>query len=140
MLSRRKLRKTEQLSHLHLVTSIGKLKEALMEIESHSVSLKKLEKKQALLREQMHICRNVFKQKIKIAFTHRGKQRPLKDLIAELSHFIEGNSENGSSSDDCAPESFVGREILHRFNSFHATHLQAECVYKHIAPSITPYI
>ena len=25
-------------------------------------------------------------------------------------------------------------------NSFHATHIQAECVYKHIAPSIKPFI
>ena len=36
------------------------------------------------------------------------------------------------------------REIIscERFtvNSFHATRIQAECVYKHIAPSIKPYI
>ena len=119
-LEKRATEERERLSNLHLITSTEELQEALSEIDSQSLnSKKKYDKKRALIREQVNIWKKVLKQNIKIPFTHKGRQRPMKDLIMELSQFISANSNKGSSAEptcECSPESLVGKEILHKFD------------------------
>ena len=101
-----------------MITSTKELKHALSEIDKLPNLSKKSEKKHALLKEQVNIRKKVLKQSIKIPFTHKGRQRPLKDLIMELSHFIA--EKEGSESAECtsqfSPESLVGKEICDRFD------------------------
>ena len=113
VLEQRAKEERARLSNLHLITT-EELKQALSEIDCQSLSSKKkCEKKHSLIREQLNM-----KQTIKLPFTHKGRQRPMKDIIVEFSHAIEVNSDERSlaeSSCECSPESLVGREILHRF-------------------------
>lgn len=77
----RAVKERDQLSQLHLITSCEELKKALSEIDELPVSVKKKsESKRALLREQINIRKKVLKQNINIPFTHRGRQRALKDV------------------------------------------------------------
>lgn len=116
----RAIKERERLSNLHLITTTNELKHALSEIDSQSLSSKKkCEKKRALVREQLNIRKKVLNQVIKLPFTHKGRQRPIDDIIQEFSHVIEANSDVGASavsSCEYSAESLVGREILHRFD------------------------
>ena len=112
VLEQRAKEERARLSKLHLITT-EELKQALSEIDCQSLSSKKkCEKKHSLIREQLNIRKKLLKQTIKLPFTHKGRQRPMKDIIVEF------NSDEGSlpeSSCECSPESLIGREILHRF-------------------------
>lgn len=110
----------ERLANLPLMNTKAQLDEALANIESQSMTAKKKsDRKRALIREQVRIRKNLLKQNIKIPITEKGRQRPLKKLIDDLTHFIESNSSNSSdychASDELTPESLIGRDILHRF-------------------------
>ena len=119
VLEQRAKEERAKLSNLHLIKTTEELKQALCEIDCQSLnSKKKCEKKRSLIREQLNIRKKVLKQTIKLPFTHKGKQRPMNDIIVEFSQAIEVNSDEGrlaESSCECSPESLVGREILHRF-------------------------
>ena len=115
-LEQRAKEEREKLSRLHLITSTKELEQALSEIDELP---NKCEKKRALIKEQVNIWKKVLRQNIKVPFTHKGRQRPLKDLIIELSHFIAANSEKMSSAEgtcEFTPESLVGKKIFHRFD------------------------
>lgn len=100
----------EKLSTLHLITSPTELKSTLSEIDDEAISAKKkAEKKRAVIREQINIRKKVLKQSVKVPFTQKGRQRPLRDIIKELSDFIVENSDIHS------PDSLVGKKILHKF-------------------------
>ena len=108
-LHQRALKEREKLSKLHLITSADELHDALSEIDGEAITAKKkMEKKRTLLREQINIRKKVMNQKIKIHLTQNRRQRPLRDIIDELSDFI---NENGVQM----PESLVGKKILHKF-------------------------
>ena len=58
----------------------------------------------------------MLKQKVKIPFTHNRRQRQLTDIIRELSDFIAMNSgDSHPDSEIHAPESLVGKKVLHKF-------------------------
>ena len=67
-----------------------------------------MDKKHTLLREQINIRRKVLNQAVKIHITQNKRQRPLRDIINELSDFIQENEVQ-------LPESLVGKKILHKF-------------------------
>ena len=116
-LNQRAIREREKLSMLHLIASPEELSVALSEIDDETISAKKKrEKKLVLLREQINIRKKVLKQKVKIPFTHNRRQRQLTDIIRELSDFIAMNSgDSYPDSEIHAPESLVGKKVLHKF-------------------------
>ena len=90
--------------------SSDELCDALSEIDSEDICTKKKgERKRALLRDQINI-RKKLKQKIQISLTHNRRQRPLREIVCELSTFIDENS------DIPVPESLVGKRLLHKFD------------------------
>lgn len=83
----------ERLAKLPLITSVDELDGLLYEIDEEEgvTSKQKMRKKLAIMREQINIRKKVLHQKINVPFTHKGKQRPLKIIIKELSDFIDNN-------------------------------------------------
>ena len=93
-LLQRKMKENEKLSTLHLITSSAELCDALSDIDSEDISdKKKTGKKRALLRDQINIRKKLLQQKIQIPFTQNRRQRPLREIVSELSDFIDDNSE-----------------------------------------------
>lgn len=119
-LEQRAKEERERLSNLHLIMTVTELKQALSEIDSQTLSSKKkCEMKHALIREQVNIRKKVLKQTVRLHLTHKGKKRPMRDIITDLSRVIEGNSDKAGlvgSSCECSAESLVGRDIFHRFD------------------------
>ena len=115
----------QHLSKQHLITTTLELKEALDEINSddNSTSSKKLKNSLQLIRMQINIRKKVFNQKVNIPFSHKGKQRPLSDIVSEITKLIEEHSLTPDSNQDALiaqphisdPISLIGREIQHRF-------------------------
>ena len=89
-LQKRAAEEKARLSKIHLITSVDELKGALSEIDEESISAaKKAQKKRVLLREQINVRKKVFQESINIPFTTKGKQRPLSDIIRELSAHLQ---------------------------------------------------
>lgn len=63
----------------------------------------------------MRIRKSVLQQSIRIPFTHKGRQRPVKELTADLLHYLDANATE-SNTEQCSPDSLVGRDICHKFN------------------------
>ena len=100
-----------QLSQLHLITSPEELTQALAEVDKSNVSAsKKKAKKLDILKTQVRIRKKVLKQGIRITFTQSRRQRPLEEIIKNLSDFI---AENPLDIPDAA--SLIGRRICHKF-------------------------
>ena len=102
-----------------MITSPDELRRILLEIDNEDDSAsKKAKKKLAIMREQINIRKKLLNQKIDIPFTHHRKQRPLCDIIQELSNFIvktmTSRSGTGTES-DIDPASLVGKRICHKF-------------------------
>ena len=111
VLLQRTTKEKEKLATLHLITSSAELCDALSDIDSEDSSAKKkAEKKRTLLRDQINIRKKLLKQKIQIPFTQNRRQRPLREIISELSSFIDENSHEIQT-----PESLVGKKVLHKF-------------------------
>lgn len=109
----------DKLSKVYLIASMDELKCALSEIDQENIStVKKGQKKRALLREQINVRKKVFKEVVNIPFTAKRKQRPLSDIIREFSTLLEcEGSADGlvNSTHSYTSESLVGRKVLHRF-------------------------
>ena len=84
-----------------------------IDAENTSVSKRKVEKL-SLLKKQIRIRKKVLGQNIPIVFTHLRKQRPLNDIVKEISDFLDENSSEWSSYIQ-DPISMVGKKIHHRF-------------------------
>jgi hypothetical protein len=111
-------REKEHLSHQHLVTTVEELKKAVQDIESEDITIsKKKQRKTSLVRMQINIRKKVLGQRIKIPFTHHGKQRPLAVIIKELADFIAANPHSGAENVLSDPSFLVGKEILHKFQT-----------------------
>lgn len=68
------------------------LHDALSEIDSEAITAKKrMDKKHTLLREQINIRKKVLNQTIKIHMTENRRQRPLRDIINDLTDYIQEN-------------------------------------------------
>ena len=108
-LHQRALKEREKLSMLHLITSADELHDALSEIDSEAITAKKrMDKKRTLLREQINIRKKVLNQTVKIHMTENRRQRPLRDIINELTDYIQENEVQ-------LPEYLVDKKILHKF-------------------------
>ena len=107
----------EKLLQLHLITTSAELKQELLRIDSENCSAaKKRTKKLSLLKTQVNIRKKVLNQSVSIVFTHYRKQRPLSDIVEEVSDFID----RSTSSSECPvliedPKAFVGRQIRQKF-------------------------
>lgn len=113
-LEKRTAKEKERLSALHLITTTDELKRVLSEIDDEAISAKKKGKKKlVVIREQINIRKKVLMQKVKIPFTQKGRQRPLNDIIREITDFIK-NSQSDSSNGH-SPDFLVGKEVRHRF-------------------------
>ena len=109
----------EKLSNLHLITSSDELLESLSEIDGEEITSKqKRQKKLAIIREQLKIRTKVLKQKIKIPFTVKGKQRSLPTIIQEFTDYINDVCQRDQTTPnprDYTSDSIVGKKILHKF-------------------------
>lgn len=119
-LKQRAIKEREKLSKLHLITSPHELRRALSEIDNEDISVsKKNRKKLAIMREQINIRKKLLNQKIDVPFSHHRKQRPLCDIILELSNFIAKYmtpSATAGNESVVDPASLVGRRICHKFD------------------------
>ncbi len=69
----------------------------------------------ALLREQIEVRQKVLNQKVVIPFTCSKKQRPIQDIIDELSQYIQRTSSSYVADVVNHPSSLTGKAIWHRF-------------------------
>ena len=105
----------DELSQEHLITSSQELQQAINSIDIKTCSSsKKRAEKMLLLRKQIKIRKKILRQDIRIVFSHSRKQRPLNDIVKELSAFIDQNSSDCSGYID-DPFSMIGKKIQHRF-------------------------
>ena len=105
----------DELSQLNLVTTSEELHQAIADIDNSSISAaKKTAQKRTLVRTQINIRRKVLGQNIRITFSHLRKQRPISEIVKELSQYINQNSlECSDLIQD--PGALVGRRISHKF-------------------------
>ena len=120
VLKQRAIEEREKLSKLHLITSPDELRRAISEIDDEDISTsKKSKKKLAIMREQISIRKKLLSQKIDTPFSHHRKQRPLHDIIQELSSFIAKNVASSSVTENEPGTdlvSLVGKNICHKFD------------------------
>lgn len=106
----------EKLSEQHLITGVDKLTAVMSEIEDQDcTAASKKSRKLAVIRTQVNIRKKILKQSINIVLTHARKQRPVPELVEELSAFIQ---EHGPHSELLRKaQSMVGCRIKHRFKT-----------------------
>lgn len=105
----------DDLSQLHLLSTSKELHQAISDIDKKSLSAaKKTAEKRLLLRTQIKIRKRVLGQNICITFSHSRKQRPVAEIVKELSHYIDQFS---SECSECIqdPSALVGKRIKHKF-------------------------
>ena len=108
----------EQLSKLHLITSVTEFETVIGNIEGEDLPKTKQDSKALnLLKEQVRIRKKLLMQKTKITFTSNGRKRPLSVLIEEVQRLIRDSPVSGcySSTTDCDPYALVGKTIMHKF-------------------------
>ena len=87
-LVKRAAKEKEKLSKLHLITSADELKTTLSEIEEENISnTKEIQKKIAVIREQINIRKKVLRQKINVPFTTKGN-RDHYQILSKISLHI----------------------------------------------------
>ena len=118
-LKKKMSKEREELSQLHLVTTSEELRQALMSIDSDNLSAaKKRATKISFLKTQMKIRKKVLKQDVPIVFTHYRNQRPLDDIVKELSDFIDRSTASSEFSILIKdPKALVGRQIKQKFQT-----------------------
>lgn len=84
-----------------------------IDISSISATKKRMEKR-SLLMSQVKIRKKVVGQDIHISFSHSGRQRPLTEIIQELSDYIDENATEMSDFIE-DPNALVGKCIHHKF-------------------------
>ena len=102
----------DRLSQTHLIVSSTELHEAIKEIDIKKISAtKKRQETKMLLSNQIKLRKSLLKQDIN---SHSGKQRPLGEVIEDLSSYIDCNSHDLSPF-ICNPSALIGRRIKHKF-------------------------
>ncbi len=113
-LKRKAQQERDKLSQQHLITTSDELRQALLDIESLQLTAAKMKaQKLSLLKTQIRIRKKVLHQNIRITFSHSGKQRPIIDIVKELSDYIQSTFESSDFIQN--PDSLVGRHISHKF-------------------------
>ena len=106
-----------ELSQLHLITTSEELRQAIVDIDNKSLSAaKKTAEKCSLVRIQIKIRKKILGQNIRIVFSHSRKQRPISEVVKELSKYIDQNSSECSELTE-DPNSLVGKRISHKFET-----------------------
>ena len=97
------------------MTSSEELSQAIEEIESEGGSMTKLKTKiLPLLRTQFNIRKKILNETVPITFTKGGKQKPLKEIIAD---FIDNSTAMSKYvSFIKSPRSLVGKHVQHKFD------------------------
>lgn len=107
----------DSLSQLHLITTIEELHEEIAAIDKKRLSAaKKAAQKRSLIQEQVKIRKKVLGQNVRIVFSHLRKQRPVNEVLEELSEIIVKNPV-GFTEFVQDPASLVGRHISHKFKT-----------------------
>ena len=105
----------DKLSQMHLITTCEELLEALADIESQEITCtKKRAQKLQLLKNQVKIMKKVLGKNVSIVFSHKGKQRPLDDLIQEVCDIINEHSIEYAELPQ-SPYNLIGKSICHKF-------------------------
>lgn len=117
-LARRAILEKERLSKIHMLTSSKELQSVLLEIDQERITpTQKAQKKRSLIRDQINIRKKVLGQKISIPFSKNRKPRSLAEIAREFSKFIEESQSSPEATASSSPDSLVGRQVLHRFNT-----------------------
>lgn len=113
-LKTKKLAEKEKLIQHHLISSPDELFDAIAQLEAaNSTAAKRKSATIQLIKTQINIRKKVLNQNIRIIFSHARQQRPLSQVIEELSVFI---SENTPFMDILQnPEGIVGSQVNHQF-------------------------
>ena len=90
-----------------------------MSIDSDNLgAAKKRATKVCFLKTQIKIRKKVLEQDVPIVFTHYRKQRPLDDIVKELSAFIDSSTASSEFSIMIKdPKALVGRQIKQKFQT-----------------------
>lgn len=119
-LRRKAHQERDELLQHHLITTSTELHETLQVIDTESISAqRKKSKKISVLKTQIRIRKKVLGQDIRIVFSHARKQRPLHELVKELSEYIDKNTLYSEYIQD--PSILVGKSIQHRFETDDST-------------------
>ena len=113
-----------KLSQIHLITSSKELQEAVKVIESREITAtKKKQEMRSLLSNQIKMRKKMLKQDIDIKFSNSRRERPLSEVIIELSCYIDEHIDDLPPflSD---PYMLVGRRIRHKFETEEGTEVQ----------------
>ena len=80
----------EELLQLHLITKSNELHQTLKDIASEgSIATAINAKKLSLLKTQVRMRRKVLSETVPITFSKSHRQRPLNDIVRELSDYID---------------------------------------------------
>ena len=110
----KRLAEREELVQHHLIASSEELLEALSQIDAADLSEgKKRSEKVRLLKTQINIRKKVLNQNIRIVFSRSRQQRPINEIIHELSDFIKENTPFTEILQN--PESIIGSRVSHLF-------------------------
>ena len=113
-LEQRAQKEKKKLSQIHLIVSVEELHQKIKQIDEEDCNVaKKKAKKLTLLREQLNIRKKILKQDVRITFTCSRKQRPIDDIVAELSEYIACNSSAAAVLN--TPVLLIGKSIKHKF-------------------------
>ena len=105
-----------ELFQKHLIGTSQELHDVIEKIEAENTTdSKKRLKKLELVRTQIQIRKKILKQNIQIVFSRSRKQRPVSDIVEELSDFITRNSPFLEVLQN--PEALIGSRIKHRFET-----------------------
>ena len=114
-LKRKVQQERDELSQLHLITTSEELHQVLADVDCESFSAaKKRAQTLSILRTQIKIRKKVLGQNIHITFTRSRRQRPIHEIVRELSDYIERNSSKCSGYIQ-HPNALIGRQISHKF-------------------------
>ena len=113
-LKRKQIAEKEELCNQHLIASREELLSTIAEIDDKDITLsRKKTEKLSFLKMQIKIRKKILKQNIGIVFSRSRRQRPLTEIIDELSQFISENTPFGDMLQH--PESIVGSRVNHLF-------------------------
>ena len=105
----------EKLYKVHFISTSEELDEALAKINTHcTTATKKAAETCSFLKMQVKFCKSILRQDISIKFSRSGRQRPLVDVIKEISEFISSNLYEYSAFLK-NPSVLVGKMVDHRF-------------------------
>ena len=103
-----------KLSEAHLITSSAELYSTLQSIDEEDATAgSKRLRKLAVLKTQVKIRKKILNQDIRIVFTSSRRQRPINEIVKELSEFITANSSNATMLN--SPTLLIGKPIKHCF-------------------------